>query len=104
MLKRATLASTLFLVVPANLFAEPGAISTPAWCCPNQCQIDDGGARLLPREDGSGEFDLLLEDVRVPVMPGAFHGMSESGPMRYCVGYDTFGNRQIKCLFVPSLV
>lgn len=98
------LASMLFLAAPVGSYAESAAPSTPAWCCPTQCQFDRGNAKLLPREDGSGEFDLLLEDVRVPVMPGAIHSTSEHGPMQYCLGFDAFGDRQIKCLFVPPLV
>ncbi len=91
------------LVAPATGIADPAPTAPPKWCCPDQCIVDEGGARLLPRNDGSGEFDLLLKDVRVPVMPGAFHGASKGQPMQYCIGYDAFGNRQVKCLFVPSL-
>ena len=101
---RNLLASLPFLIVPVESFAESAAQSTPAWCCPTQCEVDHGNARLLPREDGSGAFDLMLDNVRVPIMPGAFHGTSDRGPMRFCVGYDAFGDRQIKCLFVPSIV
>lgn len=88
-----------FLIAPSTVVAEV----PPVWCCPDQCKVDESGATLLPRNDGSSEFDLLLSDGRVPVMPGAFHGTSEGQPVKYCIGYDAFGNRQIKCLFIPSI-
>lgn len=101
---RNLLTSLPFLIVPVVSFAENAAQSTPAWCCPTQCQIDHGNATLLPRADGSGEFDLMLDNVRVPIMPGAFRGTSERGQMRFCMGYDAFGDRHIKCIFVPFVV
>ena len=75
----------------------------PVWCCPEQCSEADENAALLPRGDASGEFDLLLNGTRIPVMPEAFHGTSAERPMQYCVGYDAFGDRQIKCLFIPAI-
>ncbi len=104
MLYRNLFASLSFLIAPAVLLGDAAPKSTPSWCCPNQCQTDDGHAKLVPREDGSGEFDLILNNVRVPVMSDAFVGSSEDGNIRYCIGYDSFGSRQIKCLFVSAAV
>lgn len=93
-----TLAVTLYpAVAPAD--AQP----VPVWCCPEFCKTAGEDAALLPRRDKSGGYDLLLNGTRVPVMPGAFQGTTSDRPMQYCLGYDAFGDRQIKCLFIPSI-
>lgn len=104
MLYRTLVAGLSFLIAPAVLLGKTAPKSTPSWCCPNQCQTDDGDAKLVPREDGSGELDLIINEVRVPIMSDAFVGSSEDGNISYCIGYDSFGSRQIKCLFVSAAV
>lgn len=99
---RRIIASLPLIALPAIAVAE--ATQTPVWCCPDQCISDDGSAALVPGNAASGDFDLILNGVRVPVMPGAFQGTAPDSLMRYCLGYNAFGDLQVKCLFVPPSV
>ena len=93
---RGTLFALALALGPAIATADEQTV--PIWCCPEFCETADDSAALLPRPGTSGGYDLLLNGTRVPVMPNAFQGTSADSPMQYCVGYDAFGDRQIKCL------
>lgn len=86
------------------LSATAQGTEKPIWCCPEFCGEADETAALMPRDDESGAYDLVLNGRAIPVMPDAFHGTAADSPMQYCLGFDAFGNQQIKCLFIPALM
>jgi hypothetical protein len=97
-----TLTYLTLTALPAVAVADTDPI--PVWCCPDFCNVADETAVLMPRGDASGEYDLILDGKPVPVLPDAFRGIAQDHPMQYCMGYDPFGDRQIKCLFIPSII
>ncbi|MGR3323099.1 MAG: hypothetical protein ACU0DK_14345 [Pseudooceanicola sp.] len=70
----------------------------PSWCCPNTCIADGAdGSRTGFKVGRAGEGD------GIPMSRNLYVGESPDNQTLVCIGFDDFGNKQVKCLFLPPV-
>ncbi len=74
--------------------AADGAV--PDWCCPESCRV--AGRSVVLGADG---VSLPGTGRVIPYARNVYLGEARDGRVRICIGFDDFGDREVKCLFAP---
>ena len=83
---------------PSPTLAEP---DIPSWCCPGTCQVEDGSSNSVLSTEERGPTALRHYEKTIPFSKDLFRGNAPDGLTRVCIGFDAFGDPEIKCLFSP---
>jgi hypothetical protein len=83
---------------PSLSGAEP---DIPSWCCPSTCQVIDGTVGIVLATEQRGATALSWGEKKIPFSKNLFRGDAPDGSTRVCIGFDAFGDPEIKCLFSP---
>ena len=96
---------TLALALVMALAATPaGAANIPSWCCPNTCQAAGVSFRIAyPRERGE-EVQVIQNGQSIPLSGSFYLGEAADSQVHICIGFDAFGNREVKCLLTPPMM
>lgn len=99
------LVRTLFA---AHLAALPSAAPAADWsypnqCCPISCAPIDATERLEGEPVSAPRAVFTARHGRLPVPAGLPLRQSPDGRIHICVGFDPFGDPEVKCLFVPLI-
>lgn len=88
------------VIVAIVLNGNPGFVEAesryPSACCPELCKPINKF-----REINEGFVEVGTK--RLPVSERVFRGASQDNKYHACVGYDMFGNEEVKCIFEPLL-
>lgn len=95
---RYTISLLAVAAFPSVALAGP---DIPSWCCPSTCQVANGSITITPSIGQSGEAAIVLGEKRIPFSKNYFRGDAPDGQTRLCIGFDAFGNPEVKCLFSP---
>lgn len=91
--------SVLALVsYPLSALAQP---NIPSWCCPSTCQVIDGSTDTITSIEERGPTASSRNEKTIPYSKNLFLGDAPDGLSRACIGFDAFGDPEIKCLFSP---
>ena len=83
---------------PSPSLAEP---DIPSWCCPSTCQVIDGAVGIVSSTGQRGSAVRIGDQKKIPFSKNLFRGDAPDGLTRVCIGFDAFGDPEIKCLFSP---
>lgn len=89
------------LLIAVSVNAAPLAAEEwyPRECCPQTC-VASGGREMTEAQAGKS----LLGGQRLPLAKNALVGEAPDRKLHLCVGYDDFGNPEIKCMFTPPMM
>lgn len=73
----------------------------PTWCCPSTCQVIDGSTDEVSSTDERGATDFSHNEKTIPFSNDLYRGNAPDGLTRVCIGFNTFGDPEIKCIFSP---
>ena len=76
----------------------------PVVCCPNSCLSFDEIPQLTGHGIGQLHGSRGLAVQRLPFSKDLHVGTSPDAKTHVCVGYDSFGNKEIKCMFTPPMM
>lgn len=97
-MKRYPMFILVLIAFPSMAQAEP---AIPSWCCPNACQIVEGST-MLDSSNGPGGLSASAVDGReLPFSENLYRGETRDGLTRICVGFNAFGDPEIKCVLSP---
>jgi hypothetical protein len=99
-------------LVPVYALTLAGTISAstlaadniPARCCPNSCEIATGAMEYGTASGRTRRTGIRQNGEFVPLSRNIYLGESPDDRARICIGFDTFGNKEVKCMFTPAIM
>ena len=76
----------------------------PQLCCPNSCLTISEAPGVIVDYNDRPHGSLMMAGQGLPLSGNLFVGASPDNRTHVCIGYDSFGNKEIKCLFTPPIM
>lgn len=94
------LAACCLIVVMSTILADAEP-NYPSWCCPRSCKSTDRTTKIVTTPDGT--MQVLQDGQVIPFSENYYRGDTQKNRIQICIGFDAFGNREVKCLFSPLI-
>jgi hypothetical protein len=98
------LLGSCFLVCGLGTNETRAEMRYPTLCCPNTCKPVDRVNAFVRIGDGSLRRGVRRGSSVLPFADNVFIGEAPDNQVHACVGFDAFGDEEIKCLFTPPLM
>lgn len=97
------------IIFVTALAIVPGAMTQadswyPRQCFPLTCAPVEDTDQFGTESGASSRAIISSQHGRVPIPSGLPLRPSPDGRMHVCVGYDAFGDMEVKCLFAPPIM
>lgn len=95
----------LLLILFSAWFALGASPQSGSWypreCCPKTCTMIEAPQLKALLKQGGERTITLSTHQKLPVPKKLEARESKDGEYHACIGYDAFGDLEVKCLFVP---
>ncbi|MCH5374027.1 MAG: hypothetical protein JJ992_08625 [Planctomycetes bacterium] len=92
------------LAIGLNAGIASAEMTYPILCCPDTCRTVDRSNAFISVGDGTDRRGVRRGASVIPLADNVFMGQAPDNQVHACVGFDAFGDEEIKCLFTPPLM
>ncbi len=87
------------------LGATPAAAgSIPSWCCPNTCEAAGVSFEVAYPRGRGAQVQVIQNGQSIPLSGSFYLGEATDNQVHVCIGFNAFGNPEVKCQLTPPMM